>query len=160
MWIVSPGIDKNSDIIKKAKNLKIPIVGEIEFASWFTNSLVIAITGSNGKTTTVNALNKMCQTKNLKGLLGGNIGTPFSSNVLYELTKNNDDHIHILEISSFQMETIMHLKPNICVFLNISPDHLNRHGTIEEYIRMKFNMAKNLDENDFIVYNIDDKLKE
>ncbi len=157
LWIVSPGIDKNSDIIKKAKNLKIPIVGEIEFASWFTNSLVIAITGSNGKTTTVNALNKMCQTKDLKGLLGGNIGTPFSLNVLDEITKNNDNYIHILEISSFQMETIMHFKPNICVFLNISPDHLNRHGTIEEYIKMKLNMAKNLDGNDFIVYNIDDK---
>ena len=161
LWIISPGIDKNSDVIKKAKKLNIPIVGEIEFASWFTNSSIIAVTGSNGKTTTVNALNEMCQTRNLKGMLGGNIGTPFSSNVLDEIIQKSQNNIHILEISSFQMETIVHFKPNICVFLNISPDHLNRHGTIEEYLRMKLNMAKNLNRDDSIVYNIDDnKLKD
>jgi len=161
LWVVSPGIDKNSDIIKKAKKLNIPIVGEIEFASWFTNSPIIAITGSNGKTTTVNALHKMCQTKSIKGKLGGNVGTPFSSNVLNEIIQKDQNNLHILEISSFQMETIIHFKPNICVFLNISPDHLNRHGTIEEYTKMKLNMAKNLNKDDSIVYNIDDnKLKD
>ena len=158
LWIVSPGIDTNSDIIEKAKNLNIPIVGEIEFASWFTNSPIIAVTGSNGKTTTVNALYEMCQTKNRKGILGGNIGTPFSSNVLDELIKKSQNNIHILEISSFQMETIIHFKPNICVFLNISPDHLNRHGTLEEYIKMKLKMAKNLNKDDFIIYNINDSI--
>ncbi len=160
LWVVSPGIDKNSKIVKKAKKLNIPIVGEIEFASWFTNSPIIAVTGSNGKTTTVNALYEMCQTRRFRAMLGGNVGTPFSSNVLDEINQKNQNNIHILEISSFQMETIVHFKPNICVFLNISPDHLNRHGTIEKYIKMKLNMAKNLKKDDSIVYNIDDnKLK-
>ena len=156
LWIISPGISKDSKIVKKGKNLGIPIIGEIEFASWFTNSPIISITGSNGKTTTVTALNKMCQTKNFKGFLGGNIGTPFSDNVLKELNGKDQKVIHILEISSFQMEYIHHFKPHICVFLNISADHLNRHGSIQEYIKMKLNMAKNLDKNDYIVYNSDD----
>ena len=158
LWIVSPGVPKDADIILKAQEKNIPIVGEIEFASWFTESPIIAVTGSNGKTTTVNVLVEMCQSGNVRGTLAGNVGIPFSSSVLEEMKSPEPKTVYVLEISSFQMEFIHHFHPKIAVYTNISPDHLNRHGTMDEYIAMKMRMVENQTKKDFIVYNMDDPL--
>jgi len=157
LWIISPGIPKSSEIIHKAIEKGITIVGEIEFASWFTDSLIIAITGSNGKTTTSYILSEMCQSDNIQGVMAGNMGIPFSARVLDE-TKNPKNNIaYILEISSFQMEFIKHFSPQIIIYTNISPDHLDRHKSMEEYIKMKLKAIKNLKQDGCIIYNIDDE---
>ena len=156
LWIVSPGIAKNSKIIKSAQVQNIPIVGEIEFASWFTNSKIIAITGSNGKTTTSHILAKMCNTTNINGKLAGNIGIPFSQCVLDELSNPDKKRVYIVEISSFQMEFIKHFSPDIALYTNITEDHLDRHGSMKEYFDMKMKMVQNVSAENFIVYNAED----
>ena len=156
LWIISPGIPKNAEIVKKAIMLGISIVGEIEFASWYTDSPIIAVTGSNGKTTTVHILSEMCCSKNIDSFMAGNIGIPFSERVLNEIKKPNSDSVYILEISSFQMEFTIHFRPTIAVFTNLSPDHLDRHGSMVEYVNMKLKMIQNMGENDKVVYNEDD----
>ena len=158
MWIVSPGIPKNSKLIKVAINAKIEIFGEIEFASWYTESFIIAITGSNGKTTTSNIINSILIKSNYVSYLAGNIGIPFSKVVLEEIENNRKDIIYVLEISSFQMEFINLFRPNVGIYLNISPDHLDRHLTMSEYINLKTSMVSNQLKDDFIVYNYDDEI--
>ena len=156
LWVVSPGIPKEADIIIEAQKYNIPIVGEIEFASWFTETPIIAVTGSNGKTTTVHILAAMCQSDSINGKLAGNMGIPFSEIIIDEIKYPNPNRVYILEISSFQMEFIHHFRPIIGIFLNISPDHLDRHKTMAEYVAMKLNMVKNQTSGDAIVYNKDD----
>ena len=158
LWIISPGVPKNSDIIVKAKERNIPIVGEIEFASWFTKSPIVAVTGSNGKTTTSFIINEMLNSQDYCSVVAGNIGIPFSSEVLKEIINPNDKQIYVLECSSFQMEFIYHFKPKIAVFTNISEDHLDRHLTMSEYINMKLELVKNMNSEDYIIYNMDDKI--
>ena len=157
IWIVSPGIPKDSEIILKALDKNILIVSEIEFASWYTKTPIIAITGSNGKTTTTNIISQMCNTNDLNGIIAGNMGIAFSERVLYEIQNPNPKNIFILEISSFQMEFIQFFCPFIAVYTNISPDHLDRHGSLNNYLKMKLNMIKNMNDNGHIVYNKDDK---
>ena len=126
LWVISPGIAQDSELVQKAQYNDIPIVSEIEFASWFTEAPILAITGSNGKTTTAHLLAEMIQTDDLHGLLAGNVGIPFSAMILEDLEDPDSKRVWILEISSFQMEFIEHFKPYIAIFLNITPDHLNR----------------------------------
>ena len=158
LWVVSPGVPQDISIIKEASEHNINIVSEIEFASWFTSSQIIAITGSNGKTTTVNLLFEMCNIKELEPILGGNIGIAFSGLVLNDLQNKISNRIYILEISSFQMDRIKHFKPNISVFLNISEDHLDRYENMDDYINAKLNMMQNQDQNDHIIFNLDDQI--
>mgnify|MGYP001173025243 CR=1 FL=1 len=158
LWILSPGIPKDANIVKKAIKLKIPIISEIEFASRFTKHPIIAVTGSNGKSTTVNMVNDMLNTNDWKPILAGNIGNPFSKSVLDLLNGDIEGNVFILEISSFQLEFIEQFHPFISIYLNISPDHLDRHKNMDEYLKMKLNMVNNVDENDFIIYNSDDKI--
>ena len=137
--IVSPGIDcKKNKLIKKIEENKIPIISEIEFASWFTRSKIIAITGSNGKSTAVNMLGEIFKINFQNTMIGGNIGTPFSENVLIELQKKLNNVIHILEISSYQLEKTYFFKPQISCILNISKDHLSRYRSYSEYYNTKF----------------------
>ena len=158
LWVISPGIPQDSEIIAKAKEKNIPIVSEIEFASWFTEAPIIAITGSNGKTTTAHVLEKMVQTDEIHGLLAGNVGIPFSHMVLNDLNKPDAKRVWVLEISSFQLEFIIHFKPFISIFLNITPDHLNRYASMKEYISAKMNMWSNQNKEDFIIYNANDNI--
>ena len=157
-WVISPGVPSDIDIIKKAKEKKIPIIGEIEFASKLTNLPIIAVTGSNGKSTTVSIMYNMLRTENLRPILAGNIGIPLSKVILEEIKNPDIGNILILEISSFQLEFINHFRPMISVFLNISPDHLDRHKNMDEYIKMKLKMITNSKGNDKIVYNEDDDI--
>ena len=156
--IVSPGISKDSKVVKDAVKLKIPVISEIEFAFHYTKSPIIAITGSNGKTTTSKILFDMLKNTNVKPVLGGNIGISFSEQVLFEKIKPKKNQIYILEISSFQLEKIKNFKPDIAIFLNISNDHLDRHITMDEYIKMKFRLIENMIEKDIIIYNGDDEI--
>ena len=158
LWIISPGVPKNSNVVVKAQEKNIPIVGEIEFASWFTNSPIIAVTGSNGKTTTSYIINEMFNSQDYYSVVAGNIGIPFSREVLKEIMNPNDAQIYILECSSFQMEFIHHFAPEIAVYTNISEDHLDRHVTMSEYIKMKLELIKNMKSENFIVFNMDDEI--
>jgi UDP-N-acetylmuramoylalanine--D-glutamate ligase len=158
LWIISPGIPQDSELVQKGHHKGISIVSEIEFASWFTEAPILAITGSNGKTTTAHLLAEMIQTDDLHGLLAGNVGIPFSAMVLKDLENPDAKRVWILEISSFQMEFITHFKPYIAIFLNITPDHLNRYPSMKEYIAAKMKMWSRQTAEDFIVYNADDTI--
>ncbi len=156
LWIISPGVPKDAEIIQHAMIKDIPVVSEIEFASWFTTAPIIAVTGSNGKTTTVHMLNEMCQSDEIEPKLSGNVGNPFSDSVRHDLSNPYPNRVHILEISSFQMEFIQHFKPYISLYLNLSPDHLNRYEDMDDYISAKMNMWSNQTQEDFLVFNADD----
>ena len=158
LWIVSPGISQKSQIFLEAKSNGIPIISEIEFASWFANHPIVSVTGSNGKTTTVSLIHQMCNSKLMNPKLGGNIGTAFSNIILEDLKNSPKNRLYILEVSSFQMEAIIHFKPFISLLLNITPDHLDRYPSIVEYSEAKLNMIKNQTSKDHIVYNMDDEI--
>jgi len=158
LWIISPGIAQDSELVQKAQSNDIPIVSEIEFSSWFTEAPILAITGSNGKTTTAHLLAEMIQTDDLHGALAGNVGIPFAEMVLEDLGNPDPKRVWVLEISSFQMEFIEHFKPYIAIFLNITPDHLNRYPSMKEYIAAKMKMWSRQTAEDFIVYNADDTI--
>lgn len=158
LMIISPGIPADSPIIIESQRRGIRIIGEIEFASLFTDSPIIGVTGSNGKSTTVHALVEMCQSEDIHGVLAGNIGLAFSDKVLEELHNPDSKRVYILEISSFQLEFIENFHPYISIFLNISPDHLDRHKTFDNYLNAKLRLAENLTENDYVIYNADDKI--
>lgn len=152
--IVSPGIPLTLPYIQKAKKLNIPIIGELELGYIFCKSQVIGITGTNGKTTTTTLVSEII--KNFKGKVYtvGNIGIPFTSQVL----SINEDDICVAEVSSFQLETIKTFRPNIACVLNITPDHLDRHKTYENYILSKENIFSNQKEDDYLILNYDDKI--
>ena len=156
--IISPGINsKDNKTVKKIETQNIPIISEIEFASWFTKSPIIAVTGSNGKSTVVKILYHIFKNKYKNVFLSGNIGVSFSMNVYKELKNKLKNSIHILEVSSFQLERIHSLKPYISCILNITEDHLDRHGSFNNYLNQKIKITKNHNEESFIVYNQDDK---
>jgi UDP-N-acetylmuramoylalanine--D-glutamate ligase len=157
LMIISPGVPADSIIVQEALKRGINVVGEIEFAGLFTDSTIMGVTGSNGKSTTVHALIKMCQTDKVNGVLAGNVGLPFSEKVLEELQNSDPKRVYILEISSFQMEFVKQFHPHISIFLNISPDHLDRHKTFENYLTAKLRLAKNQTKHDYVIYNSDDK---
>ena len=158
LWVISPGVPKDAEIIQNAQAKNIPVISEIEFASWFTMAPIVAVTGSNGKTTTVHMLNEMYQSDDIEPILSGNVGNPFSDCVRHDLSKPNPKRVHVLEISSFQMEFIQHFKPYISLFLNLSPDHLNRYKDMDDYVSAKMNMWSNQTQDDFLVFNADDDL--
>ena len=154
--VVSPGIGQNTDVIQNVLNNEIPIIGELELGSWFTDAPILAVTGSNGKTTTSKLLEAICQTDTIHGVLAGNVGISFSQKVLEDLITPDSKRFFILEVSSFQTEFFIHFTPFVSIFLNISSDHLNRHGTIDEYLNAKIRLSKKQDENTYVVYNKDD----
>ncbi|MDT0558469.1 UDP-N-acetylmuramoyl-L-alanine--D-glutamate ligase [Ichthyenterobacterium sp. W332] len=147
----SPGIPDSIELVKQLKKLEIPVISEIEFASWFTNAKLIAITGSNGKTTTASLTHHLLKSEESLGL-AGNIGDSFASSVCNEQLKN-----YVLEVSSFQLDGITKFKPNIAVILNITPDHLDRYNyEFESYIASKFRIAMNQTSEDYLIYDADD----
>ena len=156
--VLSPGIAQDTEIVLTAKAKGIPVVSEIEFASWFTDAPTVSLTGSNGKTTTVHLLHEMCKIDGFSPALAGNVGTAFSQIALADLKDKPSDRIYVLEISSFQMEQIVHFRPFISVFLNITPDHLDRYNNMDDYIQAKLNMIQNQGKNDHIVFNFDDPI--
>lgn len=150
LMVISPGLPTDLDFIKYA-NGKIQVISEIELAYLVCKAPIIAITGTNGKTTTTSLLGHILK-KYKKTYIAGNIGIPFSNYAL----EVEEDSIVVLELSSFQLETIKTFKPIIASVLNITEDHLNRHKTMLNYIKAKENIFKNQDENDFLILNYDD----
>jgi UDP-N-acetylmuramoylalanine--D-glutamate ligase len=150
--IVSPGIPSDLPFLCKAKEAEIPVWSEVELAYLMTPCPVAAITGTNGKTTTTTLAGEMLKSQFPGTAVVGNIGVPYSSMVEY-LTER--DWI-VAEISSFQLENTHKFHPRISAVLNISPDHLNRHKTIENYIATKERIFEEQDENDFCILNYDD----
>lgn len=154
LMIVSPGVPSNASVLINAKEKNIEVISEIELAYNFCEAKIIAITGTNGKTTTTSLCGHIFKTSGAKTFVAGNIGTALSEIVL-EASKN--DFI-VLEISSFQLDLIKDFKPNIGVILNITPDHLNRYeNNFENYINSKLRIYKNQDKNDYLILNKDDK---
>ena len=155
MLIISPGIPLEVDIIQRAIKNNIPIIGEIEFASWFVKSDILAITGSNGKSTTCMMLHNILLEAGVRSFLGGNIGVAFSENLLEESNLNISNSVHVLELSSFQIETLDKFQSKVSCILNISEDHLDRYKNMDSYINAKLRIA---DFSDKIVYDFNDPI--
>lgn len=153
--VLSPGADSYAEPLKTIlKNLNIPYAGEVEFSSWLTKARFIAITGTNGKTTTAFLTYRVLKEKRKNVFLAGNIGIPLSSVVLQ--TKKND--VIVLEISSFQLETIIKFRPYIAAVLNIEPDHMDRYKKFNDYFEAKMNIFRNQNETDWAVIKKDSNL--
>lgn len=151
--VLSPGVPSNIPIVQQAQARGLKIVGEMEVASWFCKTPIIAITGTNGKTTTTALLGRIFEDARRPAMVAGNIGNAFSQ-VLESMT---EEHTAILEVSSFQLDTIETFRPNVSVLLNITPDHLDRYGnSMERYTASKARVFMNQREGDTIVYNADD----
>ncbi len=150
--IVSPGVSSKADIIQKLREAGTPVFSELEFASWFTLCKVIAVTGANGKTTTVTMIHYILQAANYTSRLCGNIGTPLSA-VAPELGR---DDVAVVEVSSYQLEHVEQFAPDVAAILNVTPDHLSRHGSFENYRAAKLRITEAQGKDDALALNIDD----
>lgn len=149
----SPGIPDKVPIVKKLVEKGIPVISEIEFAYPYTDAITIGITGSNGKTTTTMLTYHLLKEGGLNVGLGGNIGKSFA----WQVAEENYD-CYVLELSSFQLDGIVHYKPHIAIITNISPDHLDRYEyKYENYIASKFRITMNQTEDDYLIYDNDDE---
>lgn len=153
LMILSPGIAIDNPIVEMVREKGIPIWGEIELAYRYSKGKIIGITGTNGKTTTSSLVGEIMRSYFSEVFVVGNIGTPYSD-IAFETT---DDSVTVIELSSFQLETIHEFSPDISVILNITPDHLNRHHTMENYIQVKKNIALNQDKDKLCILNYEDE---
>jgi UDP-N-acetylmuramoylalanine--D-glutamate ligase len=152
--VISPGVPSTAPVVIEAQRRKIPIVAEIEAASWLCPSPIIAVTGSNGKTTTVTLLERMLFDAKKPHVLAGNIGTAFSA-VVDDVTTET---AVVLEVSSFQLDTIDTFRPSIALVLNITQNHLNRYGSsMERYADAKARIIMNQTPDDVLIWNLDDE---
>ena len=152
LFVISPGISVEAPFVEKVREKNIPIWGEIELAYFFNKGIIAAITGTNGKTTTTTLVGEIFKKFRDTSLVVGNIGLPFTRFA----DATNEDTLVAAEISSFQLETISDFKPHVAAVLNLTPDHLNRHHTFENYIDAKFRITENQTSDDFMVLNYDD----
>jgi UDP-N-acetylmuramoylalanine--D-glutamate ligase len=150
--VVSPGVPAKIPPLEQARSKGIPVWSEVELAWRFLRGKLVAITGSNGKTTTTSLVAHILKTAEIPTLVGGNIGVP----LLALVERSLDTTVTVAEISSFQLETIEAFRPEIGVLLNLSPDHLDRHATLDEYARAKMRMLENQLDRDAAVLNADD----
>ena len=150
--VVSPGVPVDAPPLMQARSLGESVIGEIELAAQFLPGPIIAITGSNGKTTTTTLTGEIMTAGGFPALVGGNIGTPAIS--LAERAK--PETVIVLEISSFQLETVQTFRPKVAVVLNVTPDHLDRHRTFEIYTDAKARIFENQLPEDYAVLNADD----
>jgi UDP-N-acetylmuramoylalanine--D-glutamate ligase len=152
--VVSPGVPVDSPPLVQARALGEPVIGEIELAARFLPKNIVAITGSNGKTTTTTLTGEIIAAGGYATYVGGNIGTPAVSLV----DAARPDSVIVLEVSSFQLETIQIFRPKVAVVLNVTPDHLDRHRTFETYVDAKARIFENQQADDFAVLNGDDSV--
>ena len=150
--VVSPGVPTKAIPIRYADRRGAEVIGEVELASRFLRGRIVAITGTNGKTTTTTLIGEMLKDAGMNVQVGGNIGTPLISMV----DSSRDDGWAVVEVSSFQLETIVSFRPRIAVVLNITPDHLDRHKTFANYVNAKARIFENQRPDDFAVLNADD----
>ena len=152
--VLSPGVPTDLPLVNRLREAGLKIWGEIELAYECSRGDVLAITGTNGKTTTTSLLGAIMQHAKESAFIVGNIGIPYTQ--IVEETKESS--VTVAEISSFQLETIEQFRPKVSAILNITPDHLNRHHTMEEYIRVKELITKNQTEEDTCVLNYEDEV--
>lgn len=150
--IVSPGVPAKLPGLEQARNRGVTVWSEIELAWRLLRGKLVAITGSNGKTTTTVLVGHILQSAKIPVLVGGNIGTP----LLARVEASSDSTVTVAEVSSFQLETIDAFRPDVGVLLNLTPDHIDRHGSFEEYARAKQRMFQNMLDRDSAVLNADD----
>ncbi len=150
--VTSPGVPVEQPVFDAARARRVEIIGELEFAWRWVTGRVIAITGTKGKSTTTTLIGRMLDAAGRKVMVGGNIGTPLSAQV----EQSTADTLHVVETSSFQLETTTTFHPWIAVWLNFADDHLDRHPTVEAYAAAKARIFANQDANDWAVLNVDD----
>ncbi|MCP4202144.1 MAG: UDP-N-acetylmuramoyl-L-alanine--D-glutamate ligase [bacterium] len=151
--VVSPGIPLDRPILKQARKRAIPVLAEVELAFPHLDGRVVGITGSNGKSTTTAMTGALLEASGIAAEVCGNIGVP-----LVSVVDGAPDRVFVVELSSFQLETVSRFRPKAAALLNVSPDHLDRHGTLESYLAVKANLFARQQENDFAVLNADDPL--
>lgn len=153
--VKSPGIKPTNEIIEYFYNKKVPIYTDLELAyTLFPERKIIAITGTNGKTTTTSLVGEIFKTANIKSKVVGNIGV----GMLWEIFNSDEETVNIIEVSSFQLHNIEKFKPFIASIGNITPDHIDWHGSFENYIEDKLKIFKNMDKNGNLILNIDDEI--
>lgn len=150
--VISPGVPIKAPVVQCARARGIPVIGEIEVAYRLSRGSILAVTGTNGKTTTTTLVSEICRNAGKRVHVVGNIGYPFAA----AADATQPDDIIACELSSFQLESIDRFRPAISAVLNISEDHMNRHGTIDEYIKMKMRIFENQRADDVCVLNYDD----
>jgi UDP-N-acetylmuramoylalanine--D-glutamate ligase len=152
--VVSPGVPLDTPELVQVKSFGLPVIGELELAARFLKGKILSITGSNGKTTTTALVGEILQGAGLSTLVGGNIGVP----VISLIDESTDQTWSVLEVSSFQLESTVEFRPAISVILNITPDHLDRHGSLENYVLAKERIFAAQTSDDFLVLNADNTL--
>lgn len=153
--VKSPGIKPTNEIIEYFYNKKVPIYTDLELAyTLFPERKIIAITGTNGKTTTTSLVGEIFKIANIKSKVVGNIGV----GMLWEIFNSDEETVNIIEVSSFQLHNIEKFKPFIASIGNITPDHIDWHGSFENYIEDKLKIFKNMDKNGNLILNIDDEI--
>jgi UDP-N-acetylmuramoylalanine--D-glutamate ligase len=151
--VLSPGVPSSVPIVREAVARGVRVVSELEVASWFCQAPIVAVTGTNGKTTTTTLLGEIFADAGRSAIVAGNIGTAFS----LEVGKTGSDGVAILEVSSFQLDHIESFRPRVAIILNITPDHLDRYEhSFEKYIASKCRVFENQREGDVLIYNSDD----
>jgi len=150
--VLSPGVPADLDLVEAVRRRGVPVIGDLELASWFLKGEIIGITGSNGKTTTTAMTGHILQSSAIPAQVGGNIGTPPASMV----KTSRDGQWNVFELSSFQLETISTFRAHIGAALNVTPDHLDRHYTFDKYAAAKARLFENQHADDFAVLNADD----
>jgi UDP-N-acetylmuramoylalanine--D-glutamate ligase len=155
--VLSPGVPNNSEIVKTAIERKIRIVSELDVASWYCPSPIVAVTGTNGKTTTTRLIGRIFEDAKRDCFVAGNIRPAFSSVV----EKMNEKSIAVLEVSSFQLDWIERFRPAVAVILNITPDHLDRYENVMgKYVISKARIFENQRDKDVLIFNVDDEWTE
>ncbi|MBQ9481429.1 MAG: UDP-N-acetylmuramoyl-L-alanine--D-glutamate ligase [Clostridia bacterium] len=150
--VLSPGIPIDNRVPIAAKKAGKRIIGEMELAGLYSTCPIVAVTGTNGKTTTCSLISDILQTAGVKHILAGNIGVPFTS----KLSETDENTVAVTEVSSFQLETMHSFSPHIAVVTNVSEDHLSRHYNMQNYVYLKSKLLFNLKESEFAVLNYDD----
>ena len=154
--VLSPGVSPHQAVVETAKRRGIPIISEIELAARWLRGRIVAVTGTKGKSTTTVLTGRMFSEGGRKAVIGGNIGTALSSQV----EQSRPDDIHVVEVSSFQLELIDTFRPWIAVCLNISPDHLDRHESFDAYVQAKARIFSNQTEDDaMVIFGSDENLR-
>lgn len=153
LMVISPGVPSDAPVVLEAQTRGITVVSELEVASWYCRVPIIAVTGTNGKTTTTTLIGRMLHDAGRLHIVAGNIGDAFSNHA----AQLNSNSLAVVEVSSFQLDHIERFKPKVSVILNITPDHLNRYGnSMERYTLSKSRIFANQDKDDVLIYNADD----
>lgn len=153
--VVSPGVPWDLEPLVEARRRGVEVVGEVELASWYLTGRIIGVTGANGKTTTTALIGHLLRESGVPVQVGGNVGLPYPP-AIDLVASSSDGSWNVLELSSFQLESIRTFRAHIGVVLNVTPDHLDRHGTFEAYAAAKERLFLNQQADDYAVLNADD----